>query len=38
VHFEEDGRTLSGIGMEYFNDTRELFLHNEVRAQFEPKP
>jgi lipopolysaccharide export system protein LptC len=38
VHFEEDGRTLSGIGMEYFNDTRELFLHNEVRAQFQPKP
>jgi lipopolysaccharide export system protein LptC len=37
VHFEEDGRKLSGIGMEYFNDTRQLFLHNDVHASFEPK-
>jgi lipopolysaccharide export system protein LptC len=37
VLFEEEGRRLSGRGMEYFNETRELFLRNDVRAEFEPK-
>jgi lipopolysaccharide export system protein LptC len=37
VLFEEPGRMLSGRGMEYFNETRELFLHANVHASFEPK-
>jgi len=37
VLFEEPGRRLAGRGMEYFNETRELFLHGDVHAEFEPK-
>ena len=37
VQFEEPGRMLTGRGMEYFNETRELFLHADVHSQFEPK-
>ncbi len=37
VLFEEPGRWLKGRGMEYHNETRELFLRNEVRGQYEPK-
>ena len=35
VLFEEPGRWLKGRGMEYFNATRELFLHNDVHGHFE---
>jgi lipopolysaccharide export system protein LptC len=35
VLFEEPGRWLKGRGMEYFNATRQLFLHNDVRGHFE---
>jgi lipopolysaccharide export system protein LptC len=31
----EGSRSLSGRGMEYNNDTRELVLHGDVRARFE---
>jgi lipopolysaccharide export system protein LptC len=37
VQFEEEDRSLAGRGMEYHADTRELFLHEDVRARFEPK-
>jgi lipopolysaccharide export system protein LptC len=37
VHFEEDGRRLSGRGMEYNNDTRQLVLQHEVQGRFDPK-
>ena len=37
VLFEEEGRSLTGRGMEYHNATRELFLQNDVQARFEPK-
>lgn len=37
VLFEEDGRSLAGRGMEYHNETRELFLRSNVRGQFEAK-
>ena len=37
VHFTEDGRSLTGRGMEYFNATRELLLHADVHALMEPK-
>ena len=37
VLFEEDGRSLTGRGMEYRNDTRELQLLNEVRGSFESR-
>ncbi len=33
----EEDRVLSGRGMEYHNDTKELFLRARVRGQFEPK-
>jgi lipopolysaccharide export system protein LptC len=33
----EEDRVLSGRGMEYHNDTKELFLRERVRGQFEPK-
>ncbi len=32
----EGPRSLSGRGMEYNNDTRELVLRNDVQARFEP--
>src|SRR3954467_399227 len=42
VVFQEPGRMLTGRGMEYFNASRELFLHSQVRAEMdakqEPKP
>jgi lipopolysaccharide export system protein LptC len=37
VLFEEPGQWLKGKGMEYFNATRELFLHSDVHGQFESK-
>lgn len=37
VHFEEPGRSLSGRGMEYHTDTRQLTLAADVRGVFEPK-
>jgi lipopolysaccharide export system protein LptC len=37
VLFEEPGRWLSGRGMEYHTDTRELFLRSDVRARFEAR-
>lgn len=37
VLFEEPGRSLSGRGMEYRTDTRELFLRSDVQARFEPR-
>lgn len=37
VLFEEQGRSLKGRGMEYHNATRELFLRNDVRGQYEAK-
>ena len=37
VVFTEEGRELSGRGMEYHNDSRELFLRERVRGRFEPK-
>ena len=33
----EEDRVLSGRGMEYHNDSRQLFLRERVRGQFEPK-
>jgi lipopolysaccharide export system protein LptC len=38
VLFEENGRSLTGKGMEYYNATRELLLHRDVHALFPPKP
>jgi len=37
VLFEEEGRSLTGRGMEYRNDTRELLLLNDVRGSMEPR-
>ena len=37
VLFEQEGRSLTGRGMEYHTDTRELFLKNDVRARFEAR-
>lgn len=37
VHFSEPGRALSGRGMEYHTDTRQLYLADDVRGIFEPK-
>ena len=33
----EDDRVISGRGMEYRNDTKEMFLRERVRGRFEPK-
>ncbi|MNC90613.1 Lipopolysaccharide export system protein LptC [compost metagenome] len=33
----EGDRVLSGRGMEYRNDTKELFLRERVRGRFEPR-
>ena len=33
----EEDRVLSGRGMEYHNDTKELFLRDRVRGRFEPR-
>ena len=37
VVFQEPGRVLTGRGMEYFNESRELYLHSQVHAEMEPK-
>ena len=37
VVITEENRLLSGRGMEYHNDTKELFLRERVRGRFEPK-
>ncbi len=37
VHFEEPGRSLSGRGMEYRTDTRQLYLADDVKGVMEPK-
>ena len=37
VQFEQEGRSLTGRGMEYHTDTRELFLHADVRARFDAR-
>lgn len=37
VVITEEDRLLSGRGMEYHNDTKELFLRERVRGKFEPK-
>jgi lipopolysaccharide export system protein LptC len=36
VEITEDDRVLTGRGMEYRNDTKELFLRERVRGRFEP--
>jgi lipopolysaccharide export system protein LptC len=38
VKFVEGGRSLSGRGMEYNNDTRELLLRADVVARFTQEP
>ena len=37
VVITEESRVLSGRGMEYHNDSRQLFLRERVRGRFEPK-
>lgn len=37
VVITEDDRVLSGRGMEYHNDSKELFLRERVRGRFEPR-
>ena len=37
VAISEAGRSLSGRGMEYFNDSRQLYLHDRVRGRFDKK-
>lgn len=37
VVITEDDRVLSGRGMEYHNDSKQLFLRERVRGQFEPR-
>ena len=37
VVITEENRVLSGRGMEYHNDSKELFLRERVRGRFEPK-
>jgi lipopolysaccharide export system protein LptC len=37
VVITEDDRVLKGRGMEYHNDTKELFLRERVRGRFEPR-
>ena len=37
VAISEAGRFLSGRGMEYYNDSRQLYLHQRVRSRFEKK-
>jgi LPS export ABC transporter protein LptC len=38
VKIVEGGRSLSGRGMEYNNDTRELLLRHDVVARFTQEP
>ena len=37
VLITEEERVLAGRGMEYHNDTKELFLRERVRGRFEPR-
>jgi lipopolysaccharide export system protein LptC len=37
IVISEEGRMLSGRGMEYYNDSGQLYLRERVRGQFEPK-
>jgi lipopolysaccharide export system protein LptC len=37
VVITEEDRVLSGRGMEYHNDSKQLFLRERVRGQFEPR-
>ena len=37
VLITDESRVLSGRGMEYHNDSRQLFLRDRVRGRFEPK-
>ena len=37
VEITEEDRVLSGRGMEYHNDSKQLFLREQVRGRFEPK-
>jgi lipopolysaccharide export system protein LptC len=37
VVISEEGRTLSGRGMEYHNESGQLFLRERVRGRFDPK-
>jgi lipopolysaccharide export system protein LptC len=37
VLITEEDRVLSGRGMVYHNDSKELFLHDRVRGRFEPR-
>ena len=37
VVFQEPGRMLTGRGMEYFNATRDLYLHAQVHAEMQPR-
>ena len=37
VLITEEGRVLTGRGMEYHNDSEELFLRERVRGRYEPK-
>ena len=37
VVITEEDRVLAGRGMEYHNDTKELFLRERVRGRFEPR-
>ena len=37
VEIREEDRVLSGRGMEYHNDSRQLFLRERVRGRFDPK-
>lgn len=37
VVITEEDRVLSGRGMEYHNDSRQLFLRERVRGRFEPR-
>ncbi len=37
IVISEEGRVLSGRGMEYFNDSRQVFLRDRVRGRFEPR-
>jgi lipopolysaccharide export system protein LptC len=38
VHIVEERRSISGRGMEFYNESGEFVLRNDVRAHFEPDP
>jgi len=37
VAMREEGRTLTGRGLEYNSDTRQMYLRERVRGTFEPR-